>query len=448
MRRYLVIPSLIISLALFTSLSSYSQEPETRKGSMVDRLKQSNKEKLDKVKRQVDDIRKDIIARNLKFRVGITEQIKMKIEEITGARVPRDVKSTAPAEAKKGEKDFAKSIKHDKKKGKKLVRKKVQGHRGGDGSHKKKKDDSSSLYDSYYYYFFTDDSTDDTNRDDQKKDDQNSDDKKKDDQYSDDQKKDDQKKDDQYSDNKKDEYQAIDEEKISDDEINKHYRLDERADPLAKSFSWVNLNKTSPIKNQGSCGSCWAFTAHGVFESSYLIVNNKTLDLSEQQIVDCSGGGSCSGGWYSKVFEYYRMTGPADETIYPYRGVDQQCKAPRLRTTRVAAWGWVTGQQWSAETPVEQMKQALCKYGPIAACVKVTPAFQAYVGGIFDEYAAVSGPSDINHAIVIVGWDDSKKAYLMRNSWGTGWGEKGYMWIEYGCNNIGAYAVWMTAAQE
>ena len=412
MRKYLVIPSLILSIALFTSLSTYSQETESRKGSLVDRLKQSNKEKLDKVKRQVDDIRKDILARNLKFRVGITEQIKMKIEEITGARVPKDVKNTAPAEAKRGEKDFANSIKHDKKKGKRLVRKKVKAPKGNAWDLKNESDETSGE-ESYYYYFFTDESTEDTSTEDK---------------------------------NKK--YEAVDEEKISDQEINKNYRLDERADPRAKSFSWLNMNKLSPIKNQGQCGSCWAFTSHGVFEASYLIVNNKTLDLSEQQIVDCSGGGSCSGGWYSKVFDYYKMTGPADETTYPYRGVDQQCKSTRQRTTRVAAWGWVTGQQWSAETPVDQMKQALCKYGPIAACVKVTPAFQAYVGGIFDEHAAVSGPSDINHAIVIVGWDDSKKAYLMRNSWGTGWGEKGYMWIEYGCNNIGAYAVWMTAAQE
>ena len=89
------------------------------------------------------------------------------------------------------------------------------------------------------------------------------------------------------------------------------------------------------------------------------------------------------------------------------------------------------------------MKDAICKYGPIAACVKVTEPFQAYVGGIFDENARTAGPKDINHAITIVGWDDSKKAYLIKNSWGTEWGEKGYMWIEYGCNNIGYGATWV-----
>jgi len=94
------------------------------------------------------------------------------------------------------------------------------------------------------------------------------------------------------------------------------------------------------------------------------------------------------------------------------------------------------------------MKEALAKYGAIAACVKVTPAFQAYKSGIFDEHASVSSPNDVNHAITIVGWDDNKQAYLVKNSWGPGWGDKGYVWVEYGSNNIGYGAAWAVVVSE
>jgi cathepsin L len=94
------------------------------------------------------------------------------------------------------------------------------------------------------------------------------------------------------------------------------------------------------------------------------------------------------------------------------------------------------------------MKDAICKYGAIAACVKVTPAFQAYKNGVFNEFAYVSGEKDINHAITIVGWDDKKNAYLVKNSWGPQWGDDGYVWVEYGCNNIGYGATWAVVASE
>jgi hypothetical protein len=98
---------------------------------------------------------------------------------------------------------------------------------------------------------------------------------------------------------------------------------------------------------------------------------------------------------------------------------------------------------------VDRLKDALCKFGPLAVTVLATDAFQAYTGGdIFNECAS----GDINHAVTLIGWDDDKQAWLIKNSWGTGWGdtcgygsERGYMWIAYGCNKIGAYAAWVYA---
>jgi cathepsin L len=90
------------------------------------------------------------------------------------------------------------------------------------------------------------------------------------------------------------------------------------------------------------------------------------------------------------------------------------------------------------------LKQALCEHGPLAVAVNVTNLFQAYTGGVFNENAS-NNPDDINHAVTLVGWDDNKKAWLIKNSWGTGWGENGYMWIAYGSNNIGYGAAWVDA---
>jgi len=217
--------------------------------------------------------------------------------------------------------------------------------------------------------------------------------------------------------------------------------------PNAKYFTWKDQKKVSPIKHQGTCGSCWAFTTTAVYEAGYMIRGHKLLDLSEQNVIDCAVGrggrdaGSCSGGWYGTAFDYYRRKGFVGEKKVPYLKRNSYCKPSFATKYRVAAWGYV---KRNAGIPsVREMKKALCKYGPIAATVKVTPAFQAYAGGVFDEFTHVSGPRDINHAITIVGWDDNRQAYLIKNSWGTGWGNKGYMWIKYGCNNIGYGAAWL-----
>ena len=214
----------------------------------------------------------------------------------------------------------------------------------------------------------------------------------------------------------------------------------------AESFSWVDTQKVSPIKYQGMCGSCWTFSSAAVFESSILIKYSEMTDTSEQNILDCAASlngrdaGSCNGGWYGYVFDYYSKNNIVSEVQNPYKVKESFCKKTKSIPYKVTAWGYVSPD--AGLPSVSEIKKALVMYGPLAACVKVTEPFQAYVGGIFDEFASVAGPSDINHAIVIVGWDDRKKAFLIKNSWSEDWGEKGYMWIEYNCNNIGYGASW------
>ena len=151
--------------------------------------------------------------------------------------------------------------------------------------------------------------------------------------------------------------------------------------------------------------------------------------------------GSCQGGWYGPVFEYLKTNSAALEAKIPYKSEESTCIEAGTNMYKIAAWGYVKPD--AGIPSVKQMKEALCKYGPLAACIKVTPAFQAYKSGIFDEFADCNGERDINHAITIVGWDDSKESYLIKNSWGTGWGDNGYIWVKYGCNNIGYGAAWV-----
>ncbi len=214
-----------------------------------------------------------------------------------------------------------------------------------------------------------------------------------------------------------------------------------------KSFDWRHFKKVTPVRNQGACGSCWAFAALGAYEGNYAIRNTSLINASEQDLLSCSGAGSCKGGWWGPSFDYLISTGVAREADYPYTASDSTCQDPGSRPYRAVAWGFVGG----GNPTIAQMKAALCEYGPLAVGVRATPAFQAYTGGVFDE----TDPLAINHGVTLIGWDDGKGdhgAWLIKNSWGPWWGstcdygtERGYMWIAYGSNRIGEAASWVQA---
>lgn len=220
------------------------------------------------------------------------------------------------------------------------------------------------------------------------------------------------------------------------------------------AFDWRKQGKVTPVHDQGGCGSCWAFGTVGTYEGSYLIRNNTAVDGSEQYIVTCSLNalgtrvGSCAGGWWA--FDHIINQGDAAEADVPYTATDGSSTMCGANTPyRGVAWGYVTSE--GGIPTVTEMKAALCTYGPLAVTVRVTPLFQAYTDGVFDE----RDPGPINHAIVLVGWDDAKGAWLIKNSWGPSWGEtggfgteKGYMWIAYQSNGIGTGAAWVQALNE
>ena len=204
----------------------------------------------------------------------------------------------------------------------------------------------------------------------------------------------------------------------------------------ASKFNWADYSGVTEVKDQGNCGSCWAFATHGAFEGSYAILNKAMINSSEQDTLDCSGAGSCSGGWWA--YDYLIKTGSAKEADYPYLAVKGTCKAVQ-RPYKAEVWGYVDA---NVEIPsVASLKKALCDNGPLAVAVAVTSAFQAYKSGVFNE----GSNAQINHGVTLVGWDDSKQAWRIKNSWGQGWGESGYMWIAYNTNKIGYAASWVKA---
>ena len=205
----------------------------------------------------------------------------------------------------------------------------------------------------------------------------------------------------------------------------------------AAAFNWGDHNGVTGVRDQGNCGSCWAFATHGAFEGSFAILNNSLVDSSEQDTLDCSKAGSCSGGWWAH--QYLIDAGSATETDYKYVAKQGTCNTGVNRPYKAVAWGYVDSS--NPIPSVDALKKALCEYGPLAVAVAVTPAFKAYINGVFNE----NSNDNVNHGVTLVGWDDAKKAWRIKNSWGIGWGEAGYMWIAYGCNKIGYGASWVQA---
>ncbi len=210
--------------------------------------------------------------------------------------------------------------------------------------------------------------------------------------------------------------------------------------PTAQSFDWREKGAVTDVKDQGGCGSCWAFAAVAALEGSHFVANRSDMTGSEQQVLSCSRGGNClDGGWYFTAWDNLQGEGNAAQSNYSYEGQDAQCKWSTPTPYHWGSWGWATD---GVDPDVPAIKRALCKHGPLAtAVVAGTPAFGAYRSGVFNERST----KPIDHAVTIVGWNDTKKAWLIKNSWNAGWGDRGYMWIHYDSNQIGSYTAWVQA---
>ena len=214
------------------------------------------------------------------------------------------------------------------------------------------------------------------------------------------------------------------------------------ADPKSPKVDFRAEGYVSPVKFQGSCGSCWAFGTAGTVEASYAVFNKKKIiDGSEQELLSCSGSGTCGGGFWA--FTYVKQRGLPQETAFPYQAKEVQCKEGIDHPYRVDNWGYVSAIR--AIPTVDEIKHAMSIYGPVIAGIRATPALQQYRGGdTFKE----KDSGRYNHAIIIAGWDDSRHAWLIKNSWGKHWGDNGFGWIDYDSNSIGSGAAWVRARKE
>ncbi|BBN02595.1 cathepsin F [Marchantia polymorpha subsp. ruderalis] len=208
-------------------------------------------------------------------------------------------------------------------------------------------------------------------------------------------------------------------------------------DDLPESFDWRDQGAVTEVKDQGACGSCWAFSTTGAVEGSNFIATGKLISLSEQQLVDCdhvcdpvdplSCDSGCNGGLMTNAYEYIKQAGGLEkEADYKYTAQDGKCKFDSNKlVVKVANF---------TEVPVDeaQMGAYLVNYGPLA--VGINAAFmQTYIGGV--SCPLICSKRNIDHGVLIVGYGargftpvrlSYKPYWIIKNSWGKSWGEEGY----------------------
>jgi len=198
-------------------------------------------------------------------------------------------------------------------------------------------------------------------------------------------------------------------------------------------FDWRDLNGVTPVKAQGNCGSCWDFAAVGSFESAILIADDEELDLSEQQVLSCNtGGSSCDGGWMEDAYNLFMDYGAIDESCMPYEA-DDTVPCTQEQYDPLA---YMIGYE-DIPNNVAIIKNSLLS-GPLSTTFTVYDDFFSYNGGCYEH----EDTAPINHAVVIIGWDDAMcdgyGAWIVKNSWGPGWGLNGYFYMKYGSCYIGS----------
>ena len=208
------------------------------------------------------------------------------------------------------------------------------------------------------------------------------------------------------------------------------------------SFDWRDNNGVTPVRHQGCCGSCWAFSAVGAVESAFLIHTGRAVDLSEQHLVStCCNAGDCDGGWPDWSLDYIEANGIPDEPCYPYQSRDTRCNpCAGWESSAYMIEGYVYVQP-----NTDAFKTALKEYGPLAVVVSVPDDWYTYRSGI---YSPVRDVGWANHAVLLTGWDDSDGCWFIKNSWGAGWGEQGYARVKYGDLEKYNYAYAVTGVEE
>jgi len=199
---------------------------------------------------------------------------------------------------------------------------------------------------------------------------------------------------------------------------------------LPSVVDWRKQGVVTPVKDQGGCGSCWAFAATETIESIVAIKNKSApLILSEQNMVsctpnpdECGGSGGCEGATAELGFDYVKQKGISSEKVYPYRGITGKCQELAKAVT-------ITGYVKLPENSHDDLMNAVATVGPIAITVAASEWID-FENGVFDGCVK---DADLDHGVQLVGYGSDSKGgdyWQVRNSWGSFWGEQGYIRIK------------------
>jgi cathepsin L len=201
------------------------------------------------------------------------------------------------------------------------------------------------------------------------------------------------------------------------------------------TVDWRTQGYVTPVKDQGQCGSCWAFSSTGSLEGQHFAKTKSLVSLSEQNLVDCSrkqGNMGCNGGLMDYAFEYIKVNNGIDtEPSYPYQASDHPC---RFKAADVGATD--TGFVDITSKDENALQQAVATVGPISVAIDASHAsFQLYKRGVYHE--ARCSQTQLDHGVLAVGYgvEGSTDYWLVKNSWGKSWGEEGYIMMTRNKNN-------------
>jgi cathepsin L len=197
---------------------------------------------------------------------------------------------------------------------------------------------------------------------------------------------------------------------------------------IPDSVDWRTQGYVTPIKDQGQCGSCWAFSAVAGLEGQHFKASGKLVSLSEQNLVDCSGkfgNQGCDGGLMDQAFQYIKANKGIDtEASYPYEAVDGKCRFNK-QTVGATDTGFVDVKSGDESA----LAQAIASIGPISVAIDASQdSFQFYSSGIYSDPGCSS--TELDHGVTAVGYGTQGKGkdfYIVKNSWGTSWGDQGYI---------------------
>jgi len=198
------------------------------------------------------------------------------------------------------------------------------------------------------------------------------------------------------------------------------------------SIDWRSHGQVTGVKDQKQCGSCWAFSVVGSTEGAYYRRSKKLVSFSEQQLVDCttSFNHGCSGGQVGGTFPYIQRNGLESEANYPYKAANGKCAFDsRKVVTKIRTYTSIKNNE-------RNLHEAVGTVGPVSVTIDASH-FGSYKSGVF--FDSKCSTTNLNHAVLVVGYgsERGRDYWLIKNSWGSGWGERGYLKLLRGSNACG-----------